>query len=374
MSPGTEVFSPAQLEQVTNVEVDTLSYLGRAGHSYAGYYLEGFRQNRSRFGYRMQWLPSCNHPVVDALGDPQWQPILFAMSLFRLRRGGRTLWICIDGHDSNTTVHPPLLEHVDFYFKVNYSTARLTAHPQAQHHLGKIRPLTPGFPIRAAALLPLAGRLLQGGLAADLRDYVKMFVRYGYRYRDYRDTLACGKDPQERDLDLFFVTTWYEGQHEHTNRFRYDIINGIRKQNGGHGLVGLSGRGDSSRPPAPYDTALVPRFTYTEYLQTIGRSRVGVYTRGVHECWSSRFPLFLALGLAVAGQRAVNDSADLYELDFIREQFAHDDPGLIADQAVSLAGNRDRSLELSVLNRQLFDQRYAPATATAHLLQQTGYA
>ncbi len=343
---------------------------------HAGFYLSGFGQCQGEYGYGLRVSRTAPAPMCAALTDARWLRLRFAMCVFRSELFGKTQWFCIDGHDSNRLdlegqcwgYHLPLLDAVDWYFKVNHDADRIATDPVLCTYREKIFPIQQFIPVRVPWRASLVPRVLSSAAASWTSTDARERLRGMMNYPTLESILRLRRSP--KDLDVFFVTSFREGdRHDAATDFRARIIRALRDQSGVNCLTGLA----HSRPlPAEYADLEAPRFRPLEYLRNLARARVVIYTRGLHDCLSSRFALFLAMGLAIAGQRIVNNAPATYRHEHFRRQFFSDDPLEIAERAVELARNPREADELARLNMATFDRAYTPAAAARTVLQHLG--
>jgi hypothetical protein len=352
---------------------------------YAGYYLTGFAELAASSGLRLRITNRLPQRLNNAVRDADWQHLLFAVAIFRLRASGREWYLCIDGHDSNALdapgkpggYHLPLLRTVDAWFKVNYNPAIIDETTALREHRDKIHPVAQFFPIRPARRLALARRLLlapalfgfrpgldhkhpYAGVVADARKRVTELRNFP----SFDGIVACRN--HAKDIDVFFVTS-YRGNERHAREMadRYRVIKRLLATEGLRIAAGLNSFGPL---PDRYADVHHPRLKRGEYTQTLARSRVVVYTRGMDGCISSKFSLSMAVGNAVIGEPLMNNPALMERNPHLAEQLAWLDPDDIAEHAIDLARHPERAQEFGAMNAAMFDRQIAPRAAAQYVL------
>ena len=354
---------------------------------YSGYYLTGFRAISTEQDLRVRVSNALPPRLAPAVRDAEWQHLLFAMALFRLRVGDREWFFCIDAHDANALdapgkpggYHLPLLRSVDAWFKVNYNPAVVDRTPELRPHRDKIRGIAQFFPIRPAMRLALCRRLVLPTTLFGFRPglghkqpYVGAMADARKRLAELRnfptfsEIIGCRGIP--KDIDIFFVTS-YRGNARHANEMaqRYRLIKKLRVTHGLSVATGFSSFGDL---PDKYADVHHPRLDREEYTRTLARSRVAVYTQGMEGCISSKFSLSMAVGNAVVGEPLLNNPDLVKENPHLAEQFAWRDADEIAARAVDLASRQpEKARELGALNAAMFDRQIAPRAVAEYVLR-----
>ncbi len=354
---------------------------------YSGYYLTGFRAISTERDLRVRVSNPLPPRLAPAVRDAEWQHLLFAMALFRLRVGDREWFFCIDAHDSNALdapgrpggYHLPLLRSVDAWFKVNYNPEVVERTPELRPHRDKIHGIAQFFPIRPAMRFALCRRLVLPTTLFGFRPGLDHKQPYFGAMADARKRLAelrnfpafseiigCRGIP--KDIDIFFVTS-YRGNTRHdkemAQRFRL-----IRRLLATRGLRVAAGFTSFSDLPAKYAGVHHPRLDREEYTRTLARSRVVVYTQGMEGCISSKFSLSMAVGNAVVGEPLLNNPGLVGENPHLAEQFAWDDAVEIAERAVDLASRQpEKASGLGALNAAMFDRQMAPRAVADYVLR-----
>jgi hypothetical protein len=149
------------------------------------------------------------------------------------------------------------------------------------------------------------------------------------------------------------------------NERRRIIVEGLNKHKGFNFFARYVNVEDAGGDLGPY---VVPRLSLSEYLDLMGRSRVGIYVRGTKGCLSFKFGELMALGSPVVGETILNNREYLYSLDYFDEQFAYDEPEQIVEQVIRLLENPARIEELRRANTATFLNHLSPRPAVAVIL------
>lgn len=368
------------------MHTDVVELIDTSGIYYSSYYIEGFYQlaeTRPNLSVKV----SLNIPprLKRALRDNRWQHLLFAMCLFRIQTGQEERLVCIDTHDVNSLdvesqtegYHLPLLESVDIYYKVNFNASVIADTPQLSRYADKILPIAQFSPIKVSHWLPFTRRLLKPmkflGLSPGLRHdqpYLNHFQDALQRLRHLKnfETLSSmlAMREQEKDIDLFFVTSYRaHPRHAEVMDNRYNVITELKAQTQYNVEAGFTAFGPL---PDHYQSVQMPRLNQMEYLDRISRSKIVVYTRGIADCISSKFLLFMVSGCVVVGEPIANNLKMLQAFPHLQEQFGFTSaPGIIAKVLELLAADHKRH-ELADLNMRFFDQWLSPVATAQRML------
>jgi len=363
----------------------SLTFYDTSSAYYASYYLKGFDDLKKIRNLKVHISNALPGRLKSAIKNPEWQNLLFAMSLFKFRQGNREWYFCIDTHDSDSVnsidktrgYHLPLLQCVDAYFKVNYNPEVIERTPELKVSRAKIRSIAQFFPVRPPMILSLSRRLVlppilfgyKPGLDHD-QPYAGYLADARKRLRDLRKFQSFEEIIAHRgarkDVDVFFVTSFYgKERHEAAMERRYQIMKRLACAPALNTVMGFTG---FKKIPDKYADLFHRRLGRSEYLETLARARVVIYTQGMEACISSRFSLAMALGVAVAGEPLVNNPGLLTANTHLSEQFAYVDPDELADHAINLAADAGKARELGVLNAAMFDSQIAPRVTAEYIL------
>lgn len=324
--------------------------------------------------------------LKSAVQNREWQYLLFSMVLFKLQQGNRTWYVCIDTHDDNSLdtqsrsggYHWPLLQCVDAYFKVNFNPQIIRLTPALAAHQQKIHSIAQFFPVRPQSswllsqrlLLPTVwfgykpslghGQIYRGHLAAARRR-----LRDLKNFMTLNQIIACRH--AQKDIDIFYVTSFRHGaRHASTMERRHHVMNklaGVQHLNVEMGFT------STAALPLKYTHRYDHRLSQSDYVETLARSKVVIYTQGMEGCISSKFGLAMALGIPAAGESLLNNPELLAAHPHLTEQFGFDDPDQLVNQAIRLATNAVQARQLSLLNAALFDRDLAPRSAAEYILR-----
>jgi hypothetical protein len=347
----------------------TITYYDFANIYYASFFLTGFMENADAMGYR--FVVSKKVPAVlrDQPVGQGWEKILFNMCLFKVSRAQEEFFFCVDTRDQSDMTrgmgyHFPLLEKVRSYFKVNFNPVALDQDPTLGRFRDKIVPVPLFFPLRMPRLIDFRPRLVPcRTLNWDLAD-IKRRIRALYdllsveEMRQFRNT--------QRDIHIFFVTTYYEQKHHAPEmEFRLQIMKEIRKITGINSVLGFT---SGTELPEQYREFAYSQSDTRGYLSKVARSKVAIYVRGLHNCQSFKLGQLLFMGLPIVGQSIPNNAELLYANPYFSEQFAYDDPKTIVQKAAELLDQPETLASYGSSNAAIMDTRYTPRRITADIV------
>lgn len=362
-------------------DVDRLDYIDSAAHEYASCYLRAFHDHAARLQFRFGVTARPTQaPLRAALADPAWRGLNFACAVFEARVGGRAVSLCIDSHDSSRLdtehqrhgYHWPLLNACDLYFKVNHDPAGIRRDPQLTPLEPRIVPVARPFPLPLPA--PLIPRLGWWPSRRSGRDWAACRTNLQLLRRPpaaLDDITAVGA----KDIDVFYVTTFRQGaRHSRARDDRNHVVDALREAFGGSSGAGAGGArtliGFASDAPLPgrAEAYRVTRLPLAAYARTVARSRIFVYTRGLHDCLSSKMGFALAAGTAVVGHSLVNRPDWQTAYPHLREQFAFDEPSAIVERVRELLARPEEVGRLAALNREFFRRELHPGAIADQVL------
>ncbi|MBY0498570.1 MAG: hypothetical protein K2P74_02985 [Nitrosomonas sp.] len=353
---------------------------------YASYYLQGFDELSRNGKLQIRIAHSLPQRLKTAIQDADWEHLLFAMALFKFQQGNHEWYFCIDTHDVNSVnvanhsggYHLPLLQNVDVYFKVNYNPDQIEYTPILKDFRRKIFSVSQFFPIKPGSFLSLSRRLLLTPRLFGFRPGVNYNVPYKdyltdakFRLRDLKNFQSLEQILAHRatakDIDIFFVTSFRQNaRHAAVMNHRYQVI---KKLSSIASLNTATGFSSEKALPEKYAEVFYPRLDQENYLETLARAKVVIYTQGIAGCLSSKFGLAMALGVAVIGEPLENNPDLLIANPHLKEQFSYSNPDDIVAHAVQLATNPEQARTLGALNAAMFDNQLAPRPTAEYILQ-----
>lgn len=256
---------------------------------------------------------------------------------FRRPQGHWTLWmrvdddgdqfgVCVDCHDYDRYLCRDSLAACRAYFKSNLTgMSRLQAPPELRSRLQPYGPYLPARSVtdRAVKLrtfgslfTKIAQRLFLSKKHLppheNLRAIRHEFLR-GQRYRSRKTTVEYESSPQEGmrapNVILYNPSCWDESEGPEIrmmNQFRAELIVALRKAFGPRFIGGFRKIGPSFQR---YPYAIEDReLTNDEYVQTLARSNLSVYTNGKWGCFSWRFAEVLAASKCIVSEIIPNDA------------------------------------------------------------------
>jgi len=364
----------------------SLTFFDTSQAYYSSYYLNGFHELRKTHELHMRIAHSLPTRLKSAVQNRDWQHLLFAMALFRLQRGNRTWHVCIDTHDDNSLdiqsrsggYHWPLLQCVDAYFKVNHNPQIIQQTPALAAHQQKIHSIAQFFPVRPQCSFLLSQRLLLPSAWFGYRPGVGHGQPYlGYlaaarrRLRDLKNFLTLDQIIAHRhtakDIDIFYVTSFRpKPHHAPLMQRRHHVMNKLADITHLNIEMGFTSQ---SALPENYTHRYHRRLSQSDYIETLARSKVVIYTQGMEGCISSKFSLAMALGIPAAGEPLLNNPELMIAHPHLTEQFRFSDPDELVDQALKLATHPQQAHQLGHLNAALFDHHLAPRPAAEYILR-----
>ncbi|NJM14622.1 MAG: hypothetical protein HC896_03890 [Bacteroidales bacterium] len=157
---------------------------------------------------------------------------------------------------------------------------------------------------------------------------------------------------------MFFVMTYYNKErHKGDNDFRYSLIKELKQNKDIKSVTGLV---SNVRIPGKYGELQIPGYSYYDYMKEISRSKVAIYTRGVHECISFKLGQLMAMGMPMVGQKIVNNAGFYYGLPNFTEQLSYNSPKEIVDRLSVAIRDRAWLKEMSRSNLNLFNNTLLP--------------
>ncbi len=352
---------------------------------YSSYYLNGFETLKSSRKLKVGISNTLPKRLKSAIQNSEWQHLLFAMVLFKFQQDDKELYFCIDTHDANSVnvanktggYHLPLLQCVDIYFKVNYNPDRIENTPELKIFREKILSISQFFPLHPLSHLSLRRRLVFPPTLSGFRPGLGYSEPYDgflkdakYRLRDLNNFQTLEKIVAHRkmhkDIDIFFMTSFrHSSRHESTMARRYQVMKKLSCIPGLNTVIGFSNHKDL---PHKYAQKKHRRLSQSEYLETLARSKIAIYTQGIEGCISSKFGLAMALGIAMVGEPLVNNPELLTTHQHLKEQFSFTDPDEIVAHAIDLLAYPEKVRELGNLNATMFDSQLAPHTTAEYVL------
>src|SRR5664279_1638425 len=99
----------------------TIIYYDLASEYYLAYVLDGLIKNALHRRYKL-CISKSEPPLLQNMTLPAKDVSrMFALGLFQVKHENSSKWFCIDAHDDSSPegYFRPILEKVDFYFKLN---------------------------------------------------------------------------------------------------------------------------------------------------------------------------------------------------------------------------------------------------------------
>ena len=348
---------------------NSIVYFDLVDLNYASFFINGFLHNSRVFDYNFSISKSCPTSLARFASDLALQHIL----LFQATINGEAFIFCVDTADSCGN-HPHilqgynifLLENTKHYFKVNYNKAVVENDLNFKEYTDKILPIPTFFPLKFPKPWQLLPKLefLHPSRMLSPRSIRRMKTLLTLcsleKLRRLRDT--------PKDIDIFFVVNYYgTAVHAAEDEFRYQIMREIADHKDIKAITGFSSH---SKLPGKFASFASKHYLHPRYLHQLSRARVAIYVRGAHDCLSFKFGQMMALGMPIVGQSLYNNSENMYQYPYFKDQFAYNDPALIIQKAVALLNNPEELSLLAEANAHTFDTAFTPEAITARILEQ----
>jgi hypothetical protein len=352
-----------------------ITYYDFCNLQYAGFYLKGFQENAAERGY--EFVVSHEEPpeLKDLNLTREWLPKNQATFLIGRYEGHDSFLFTIDMSDLNGDVamggyQCALLDASRYYFKVNYNSEALAGNPQLAPYAGKIIPAPVVFPVAVSQPRRFWPKVTSLGGPAWPQEAIKRRIKNLREIPSLEDYRRMREAP--KDIDAFFIVpiraTASRDHYVDQNERRQAIVEGLNRHKGYNFFARYVAAGGST-VDSPY---VVPRLSLSEYLDLMGRSRVGIYVRGTKGCLSFKFGELMALGSPIVGETILNNTEYLYSLDYFDEQFAYDEPEQIVERVIHLLEHPAHVEELRRANTATFLNHLSPRPVVAAILDKLG--
>jgi hypothetical protein len=343
----------------------------------SSFFITGFQQNANKYDYKFTVLNKIPNLILDKIMDGIWRNKLYQILLLKVITLDKSFFICIDTRDTNTVdfakgiygYHLPLLEKVNYYFKVNYNIEAINNCSYLKEYRPKISPVLPFFPLKLNSsintLYTLFPKIIpRKGAPWSGKDILRQL-------KSFYNVLSIDQIKQMRntrkDLDIFFVSNFYsEKEALQDMDFRYNIMEELKKYDNIKSIVGFASK---TELPGKFSNFSIKRFYFKDYLKCISRSRLSIYVRGVDDCISFKFGELLSLGMPIVGQTIFNNKENIMNNPYFQDQFAFDDPIKIVQETLKLLNNPDKLMSLGASNANTFDSKFTPEAVVSNLMQ-----
>lgn len=331
---------------------------------YSSFYLTGLLQNTEKFNYKFIISKTAPPLLLDPETVKANKFYKICICLFRARLFNKEFYFCIDTRDSCKAYHLPLLKKVKYYFKVNYNADAISSDPNLRTFDNKIISILPFYPIKMPRLLHFLPRIFPSSSTGwTMRDAIG-------RFKHLNSLLTLDQIRQirnlKKELDIFFVTTFYGQKHSAEREFRYQIMKEIQKH---HDITSVVGFASRRKIPGKFTEFQLKGFSLKKYLSYIAKSKIAIYVRGLHNCLSFKFAQLLSLGMPIVGQTIPNNKRILYNNKYFNEQFVFDDPKDIVKKAIELLDKPEKLITLGKSNARVFDTKFTPQAVISDILE-----
>jgi hypothetical protein len=353
-----------------------ITYYDFSHVDYGSFFVEGFLQLQNEGGHNFRVSKNIPDEIAD-LEITRWityrkPPTTF---VFRYEDPLSNFLFCVDANDHNgqdphlADIYPgyhfPLIERIKFYFKINYHEETVLANPRLSSLAHKIIPLPLVYPVRPSqtrslmpSITPLGKQRWPISVARHRLGRLHKLMPL-QEYRQLREV--------PRDLDVFFMISLYMSKsHEEINARRLALLEAI---SGYTNLKTVIGFVTNDELPAPFARFQLQPMPFDEYMATLARSRIGLYTRGTFGALSFKFGQYFALGKPIVGEPLLNNRQNMYGYDHFSEQFNYSEPEAIAAKIAELAADPHRLQELKAANTATFEEHFTPLAVVRQLMR-----
>lgn len=355
----------------------TITYYDFTNVEYSAIYLNGFAENASQRGFRFE-VSHREPPEFSELDlTRKWLNRMNSYFMICRYEGEESFLFCIDSGAHNGDVAGegflmPILDKCRYYFKVNYNRQSIAENPDLAPYASKFRPVPIVFPIAVSQPWRYLPKIVPGGGSIWPHEAISFRSQTLFKSPSldrYRRMRAVPKD-----IDAFFVTTLYSETrnpaHLEENERRRTLVEGLNRPSRFNILARYAVRAKDKRSHGPYE---MERISLKHYLELMGRSRVGIYIRGVAGCLSFKFGELMALGLPIAGESILNNRENMYAFERFDEQFAYDDPQELVERVFYLLEHPELADELRQANITTFENHLTPRAVVAHIVDELEY-
>jgi hypothetical protein len=296
---------------------------------------------------------------------------MFTLGLFQVKSDNSSKWFCIDAHDDSSPegYFRPILEKVDYYFKLNRNPKAFEDDIGLALLEARVHSLGCAFPVRPSNAYRFLPRLIHSTVCGwDWFSIKRRLValRRLPNIRWYRTLRAM-----QADKDAFLVRRYYpEAGHAQSNQECLTTIESIRQIQGVTGEIGFVGT-TVETPECFRKHAIGPVRALRDNLRAMARGRVCIYIPGTSNCLSFKFGEYLALGKPVIGLKLPFlpvMEIDSLDRDILAEQFCCDTPDYIPAKLVGLLRDPVRMEYFRSSNIRIFEKYFSPEAVANRIL------
>lgn len=348
---------------------DLIEYYDFADMFYSSFFLTGFLQNKKRFSYKFIVSKKTPSLLYDLALDNKWKEILFSICLFKAKLNDSCFYFCIDTRDSAGTqsgmgYHLPLLKAVKYYFKVNYNKEIIKTDQNLKIYSDKIISIPLFFPVKTTNISLFFPRITSCEISGWNINSIWRRIAALRHLLNLEDMLQLRR--VKKDLDIFFVVRYYGDNHFTDDEFRYQIMKKLKACYGINAVVGFS---SNKALPGKFNEFRVNEYSLKVYMRNLARAKIGIYTRGLHNCLSFKLGQLLALGKPIVGQTIFNNKDEFYNNQYFSNQFAFNNPNGIVQGAIELLKDRATMKKISESNAKIFDAKFTPQIIVSDMLK-----
>ena len=170
--------------------------------------------------------------------------------------------------------------------------------------------------------------------------------------------------------DVAFLSAYYpHPDHKLDNEYRLELIERLRRENSIRCIAYFAVK-ERANLPEHFRHVSGPYLPLKRFLRLLAASRLGVYVRGVHDCYSFKLPQYMALGLPIVGQPILRDGFEDMGPPSYSDQFSFESPGELVNRMKDLLSQPAELQALGVGNMNFFDEALNPMAVGKQILQE----
>jgi hypothetical protein len=267
----------------------TITYYDMASEYYLAYVLDGLMTKAASFQCKIR-ISKSEPSLLQHISLPAKDTSrMFALGLFQIKTENSSKWFCIDAHDDSSPegYFRPILEKVDYYFKLNRNPKAFEDDIGLAQLEAKVHSLGCTFALRPSDAYRFFPRLKQSKVYGWDWSSVKRRLVALRRHPNmhWHRTLRA----MQPDRDVFLVRRYYrEAGHAQSNQECLTIVESIKRIEGLTGYIGFTGT-TLEMPECFRKQAIGSDRTLRDHLRLMARSCVCIYMPGTYNCLSFKF-------------------------------------------------------------------------------------
>jgi hypothetical protein len=352
----------------TKKEITEIIYYDCGEVTALSFYINGFLSNQKKYNYKFLLKREKPYFLKQSSFTGEGYKFVLRLGLFEFRNGKDNFPFCIDRSDHSTNFKNegyiiPMLETVKYYFKANYNAGAIDNDPNIKKFRDKIIPIGLSFPLHIENMFRFMPRIIPG--KSNNWTFKESKERLNLMFRNPRLSYLKHLRKTETDLDIFFVLPYYPNQIK-LNEFRFEVMKALQNLVKTNSIIGFA---PTQKLPENHQYFEQPVYEMRDYFRHLARSKVAIYVRGPHDGISSKLGQLLALGKPIIGQTITNNKDLYYQTPFFNEQFAYDDPEVIAKHVHELLQHPDKAASFAEANANTFDTKFSPEITVSRIIE-----